>query len=119
MAYDTLEEAIAYVNARPRPLALYYFDDDRARIRHVLQHTVSGGVTVNDTVYHFAQEELPFGGIGASGMGSYHGRDGFNTFSHAKGIFLQSRLTPTSLLTPPYDAWFQRILRFVIRSNGG
>ena len=119
VAYDTLEEAIAYVNARPRPLALYYFDDDRARIRHVLQHTISGGVTVNDTIYHFAQEELPFGGIGASGMGSYHGRDGFNTFSHAKGIFLQSRLTPTSLLTPPYDAWFQRILRFVIRSNGG
>jgi acyl-CoA reductase-like NAD-dependent aldehyde dehydrogenase len=119
VAYDTLEEAIAYVNARPRPLALYYFDDDRARIRHVLQHTISGGVTFNDTIYHFAQEELPFGGIGASGMGSYHGRDGFNTFSHAKGIFLQSRLTPTSLLTPPYDAWFQRILRFVIRSNGG
>ena len=74
--------------------------------------TVSGGATINDTVYHFAQEELPFGGIGASGMGSYHGRDGFNTFSHAKGTFLQSRLTPTSLMTPPYDAWFQRIIRF-------
>jgi coniferyl-aldehyde dehydrogenase len=118
VAYDTLEDAIAYVNARPRPLALYYFDDDRRRIRHVLQNTVSGGVTINDTIYHFAQEELPFGGIGASGMGSYHGRDGFNTFSHAKGVFRQSRWTPTSLLTPPYDAWFQRIVRFVIRSNG-
>ena len=59
IAYDTLDEAIAYVNARPRPLALYYFDTDRSRIRHVLQHTVSGGVTINDTIYHFAQEELP------------------------------------------------------------
>ena len=119
IAYDRLEEAVAYVNARPRPLALYYFDSDRSRIRHVLQTTVSGGATINDTVYHFAQEDLPFGGIGASGMGSYHGRDGFNTFSHAKGTFLQSRLTPTSLTTPPYDAWFQRMIRFLIRIHSG
>jgi coniferyl-aldehyde dehydrogenase len=118
IAYDRLDEAIAYVNARPRPLSLYYFDKDSSRIRHVLRTTVSGGTTINDTVYHFAQEDLPFGGIGASGMGSYHGRDGFNTFSHAKGAFLQSRLTPTSLMTPPYDAWFQRIIRFLIRSHG-
>ena len=119
IAYDRLDEAVAYVNARPRPLALYYFDSDRSRIRHVLQTTVSGGATINDTVYHFAQEDLPFGGIGASGMGSYHGRDGFNTFSHAKGTFLQSRLTPTSLTTPPYDAWFQRMIRFLIRIHSG
>lgn len=119
IAYDRLEEAVAYVNARPRPLALYYFDSDRSRIRHVLQNTVSGGATINDTVYHFAQEDLPFGGIGPSGMGSYHGRDGFNTFSHAKGTLLQSRLTPTSLTTPPYDAWFQRMIRFLIRSHSG
>jgi acyl-CoA reductase-like NAD-dependent aldehyde dehydrogenase len=118
IAYDRLDEAIAYVNARPRPLSLYYFDKDSSRIRHVLRTTVSGGTTINDTVYHFAQEDLPFGGIGASGMGSYHGRDGFNTFSHAKGAFLQSRLTPTSLMTPPYGAWFQRIIRFLIRSHG-
>ena len=106
IAYDRLEEAIAYVNARPRPLALYYFDSDRSRIRHVLQTTVSGGVTINDTVYHFAQEDLPFGGIGASGMGSYHGRDGFNTFSHAKGTFLQSRLTTDQ----PDDAALRRLV---------
>jgi coniferyl-aldehyde dehydrogenase len=119
VAYDRLEQAVAYVNARPRPLALYYFDKDRSRIRHVLQNTVSGGATINDTVYHFAQEELPFGGIGTSGMGSYHGRDGFNTFSHAKGVLRQSRLTPTSLTTPPYDAWFQRMIRFLLRMHGG
>ena len=119
MAYDTLDEAIAYVNARPRPLALYYFDTDRARIRQILERTVSGGVTINDTLYHIAQDELPFGGIGASGMGSYHGRDGFNTFSHAKGTFRQSRLASADLLTPPYDAWFRRIVRFVIRTSSG
>jgi coniferyl-aldehyde dehydrogenase len=119
IAYDRLDEAIAYVNARPRPLALYYFDSDRGRIRHVLQTTVSGGATINETVYQFAQEDLPFGGIGASGMGSYHGRDGFNTFSHAKGTFVQSRLTPTSLTTPPYDARFQRMVRFLIRIHSG
>ena len=73
---------------RPRPLALYYFDDDRARIERVLDRTVSGGVTVNDTIYHFAQEALPFGGIGPSGMGAYHGREGFRTFSHAKARLL-------------------------------
>ena len=119
IAYDTLDEAVAYVNARPRPLALYYFDNDRGRIRHILQSTVAGGVTINDTIYHIAQDELPFGGVGMSGMGSYHGRDGFNTFSHAKGTFRQSRLASADLLTPPYDAWFRRIVRFVIRTSGG
>jgi acyl-CoA reductase-like NAD-dependent aldehyde dehydrogenase len=119
IAYDKLEEAIAYVNARPRPLALYYFDTDRGRIRHILQSTVAGGVTVNDTLYHIAQDELPFGGVGMSGMGSYHGRDGFDTFSHAKGTFRQTRLASADLLTPPYDAWFRRIVRFVIRYRGG
>ena len=104
--YDTLDDAIAYVNARPRPLALYYFDTDRARIAHVLERTVSGGATINDTLLHVAQDDLPFGGIGASGMGGYHGRDGFRTFSHAKGTFRQSRITLTSLLEPPYGAGF-------------
>ncbi len=119
VAYDTLDEAIAYVNARPRPLALYYFDTDRRRIRQVLERTVAGGVTINDTIYHIAQDELPFGGVGMSGMGSYHGRDGFDTFSHAKGTFRQTRLASADLLTPPYDAWFRRMVRFVIRTSGG
>ena len=79
--YRTLDEAIAYVNARPRPLALYVFDHERAVIDRVLAETVSGGVTVNETILHIAQEELPFGGVGPSGMGEYHGRAGFETFS--------------------------------------
>ena len=117
--YDDLDAAVAYVSARPRPLALYYFDSDRARIEQVLQCTVSGGATVNDTIYHFAQEDLPFGGIGPSGMGAYHGREGFCTFSHAKCAFLQSRLTLTSLLVPPYGSRFRRAIAMAMRRNGG
>ena len=89
------------------------------RTEQVLQRTVSGGATVNDTMLHFAQEDLPFGGIGPSGMGAYHGRDGFATFSHAKGTFLQSRLTLTGLLTPPYGRRFRRLIRFAIRRSSG
>jgi coniferyl-aldehyde dehydrogenase len=117
--YDSLDEAIAYVNARPRPLALYYFDTSKTRIEHVLARTVSGGATVNDTIFHVAQEELPFGGIGASGMGAYHGHTGFCTFSHAKGAFLQSRYSFTRLLPPPYGNAFRRAIGFALRRNGG
>jgi coniferyl-aldehyde dehydrogenase len=113
--YRTLDEAIDYVRSRPRPLALYYFDDDRSRVARVLDLTVSGGVTVNDTIYHFAQEALPFGGIGPSGMGAYHGREGFRTFSHAKAVFRQSRFTLTDLLAPPYGAWFNYLTRLALR----
>lgn len=119
VTYETLDEAIAYVNARPRPLALYYFDGDRERVDRVMQRTVSGGVSVNDTLLHFAQEGLPFGGIGPSGMGAYHGRDGFRTFSHGKGVFQQSRWTLTGLVAPPYGVRFRRLLGFAIRRSGG
>ena len=119
VAYDTLDDAVAYVNARPRPLALYYFDTDRWRVDQVLRSTVSGGASVNDTVLHFAQEGLPFGGIGPSGMGAYHGRDGFRTFSHGKGVFRQSRWTFTDLLVPPYKDLFRRVIRFATWRNGG
>lgn len=119
VAYDSIEEAVAYVNARPRPLALYYFDSGRKRVEHVMQNTVSGGASVNDTVFHAAQEGLPFGGIGPSGMGAYHGRDGFRTFSHGKGVFQQSRWTLTGLVAPPYGARFRRLLGFAIRRSGG
>ncbi len=100
--YDTIEQALDYVRDRPRPLALYYFDDDPARIDQVLRTTVSGGVCVNDTIMHFAQDALPFGGVGASGMGRYHGQYGFDTFSHGKGVFHQSRLdlSPTLMQLP-------------------
>jgi coniferyl-aldehyde dehydrogenase len=109
--FDRLDDAIAYVNQRPRPLALYYFDHSRKRRSDVLQRTLSGGVTLNDTIFHVALETLPFGGIGPSGIGSYHGRDGFLTFSHARAVFQRSAWTRTELLHPPYGTLFQRLMK--------
>jgi coniferyl-aldehyde dehydrogenase len=114
--YGALDEAIAYVNARPRPLALYYFDRDSARIGEVVGRTTSGGVTVNDTLMHIAQEELPFGGVGPAGMGAYHGKAGFDNFSHLKGVFQQSRLNAGGLLNPPYGKTIERLLGVLMGS---
>ena len=113
--YGSLDEAIAYVNARPRPLALYYFDTDANRVNAVLERTTSGGVTVNDCLFHVGQATLPFGGVGPSGMGRYHGIDGFRTFSNAKGVLVQRRWSPLAMLRPPYNAWSRRILKFLLR----
>ncbi|SFP16584.1 aldehyde dehydrogenase (NAD+)/coniferyl-aldehyde dehydrogenase [Variovorax sp. PDC80] len=113
--YDTLEEAIGYVNARPRPLALYLFEKQRADIDRVLAQTVAGGVTVNDTLLHIAQDDLPFGGVGASGMGAYHGEFGFQTFSKMKPVFHQSGLNGLGLFKPPYGKTFERMLKLLAR----
>jgi acyl-CoA reductase-like NAD-dependent aldehyde dehydrogenase len=113
--YETLDDAFAYVANHPRPLAMYYFDYDSARTARMLRDTIAGGVTVNDTIFHFAQEELPFGGVGASGMGSYHGEDGFSTFSRRKGVFFQSRINGGSLLAPPFGRTLERLLRLMVR----
>jgi coniferyl-aldehyde dehydrogenase len=102
--YDTVETAIDEVNRRDRPLGLYYFGQDEAEKRQVLDRTISGGVTVNDVVFHVSMEELPFGGVGPSGMGAYHGHDGFKTFSHAKAVYSQPKIDVAKLagLKPPY-----------------
>jgi coniferyl-aldehyde dehydrogenase len=113
--YGSLDEAIAYVNARPRPLALYYFDNDARRVNGVLERTTSGGITVNDCLIHVGQASLPFGGVGPSGMGRYHGGDGFRTFSNAKGVLVQRRWSALAVLRPPYTAWTRRILKFLLR----
>jgi acyl-CoA reductase-like NAD-dependent aldehyde dehydrogenase len=113
--YAMLDDALAYVNARPRPLALYYFDRDQARIARVLTSTVAGGVTINDTILHITQESLPFGGVGSSGMGRYHGRAGFETFSKGKAVFRQSRLNVIGLFKPPYGKRFERLVGFLLR----
>jgi coniferyl-aldehyde dehydrogenase len=112
--YDDFSEAIAYVNARPRPLALYYFDRNGRRICDLLSRTTSGGMTVNDCIFHVGQANLPFGGIGPSGMGQYHGFDGFETFSKKKGVFLQGRVTPLALLRPPFGKSARWLLRFLV-----
>jgi acyl-CoA reductase-like NAD-dependent aldehyde dehydrogenase len=115
VAYDTLDQAIDYVNARPHPLALYLFERDRAAIDAVLARTHAGGVTLNDTLFHIAQHGLPFGGVGASGMGGYHGTAGFDTFSHLKPVFAQARWNGAGLLRPPYGPRFRRLLELLLR----
>jgi acyl-CoA reductase-like NAD-dependent aldehyde dehydrogenase len=116
--YDCLEDAIRYVNARPRPLALYYFGNFDDHIQKVLNETVSGGVTVNETILHISQEHLPFGGVGPSGMGAYHGKAGFETFSKVKPIFHQSSLNGLFLFRPPYGKRFDSLIKLLLRSRG-
>ncbi len=113
--YGSLDEAIDYVNRHPRPLALYYFGADGAKRDDVLRRTVSGGATVNGTLFHFAAENLPFGGVGPSGIGAYHGEFGFQTFSHRKGVFLQSRLSGARLLYPPFGRLTDLMLKVLNR----
>jgi coniferyl-aldehyde dehydrogenase len=113
--YEATDEAIGYVNDHPRPLGLYYFGTDSAEEQHVLARTTSGGVTVNDVFMHVSMEDLPFGGIGPSGMGSYHGVDGFKTFSHAKAVFHQTKNDVTGMLRPPYGAKFLKMVESQIK----
>ncbi len=110
-----VEAAIDYINARPRPLALYHFDNDKRRTERVLEGTVAGGVSINDTLFHFAQDELPFGGVGPSGMGQYHGHAGFLTFSKQKSVFYQSRFSALSLFRPPYGKLADRLVAWLTR----
>jgi coniferyl-aldehyde dehydrogenase len=102
--YDDVAECIHYINSRPRPLGLYYFGNDPREEQRVLSSTISGGVTINDVMTHSSCDDLPFGGIGNSGMGSYHGRDGFLTFSHTRAVFRQTKLDLMKLagMLPPY-----------------
>jgi coniferyl-aldehyde dehydrogenase len=102
--YTEVSEALAYVNAKERPLGLYYFGDDEAETEAVLNSTTSGGVTLNDVIFHVGQEDLPFGGIGPSGMGAYHGRDGFYEFSHKKAVYTQTKNNITAAFRPPWSA---------------
>lgn len=117
VTYGSLEEAVKFINARPRPLALYYFDGDKSRIHEVLERTSSGGVAINDCIFQFVQHRLPFGGVGPSGMGSYHGFAGFETFSNKKGVFLQSGVTGEvfdRVLKPPYTSTTERVIGFLM-----
>ena len=112
--YDAPEEVFARLERRPTPLALYWFGRDRARLEAVLARTRSGGVAVNDTIMQVAVEALPFGGLGASGTGAYHGRAGFEAFSHRRAVFSQSRFSGTRLLRPPYGRIAERVLGSMI-----
>ncbi|MCM2376506.1 coniferyl aldehyde dehydrogenase [Pseudomonas marginalis] len=109
--YRGLDQAFAYINQRPRPLALYYFGYNKAEQNRVLHETHSGGVCLNDTLLHVAQDDMPFGGIGPSGMGHYHGHEGFLTFSKAKGVLVKQRLNAAKLIYPPYGKSIQKLIQ--------
>lgn len=113
--YETIEDAVAFINKRPRPLALYLFGKDKKVEDYVIKNTIAGGVTVNDTLLHYTQESLPFGGVGTSGFGAYHGVAGFETFSHMKPIFKQSRVNGVDLLRAPYTSKSKWLLKNIIR----
>ncbi|MBA3979749.1 MAG: coniferyl-aldehyde dehydrogenase [Alcanivorax sp.] len=108
--YDNLDQAIDYINDRPRPLALYYFDWNSERAQYVLNNTHSGGVCLNDTMSHVGIDDLPFGGVGDSGMGHYHGPEGFYTFSKAKGVFRKGRMNATRNILPPFGRGMHRFI---------
>ena len=113
IGYKTLDEPIAAINAGARPLALYPFSHDKAKIEHLITHVMSGGVTVNDGILHTAQHDLPFGGVGESGMGHYHGYEGFVTFSKMRPVFYQAPFSAVKLLYPPYSTFASKYLNFL------
>lgn len=116
IGYKSVDEAIGYVNQRDRPLALYILSFDSSTQTHILQHTHSGGVCINDTVFHVAADDAPFGGIGPSGMGHYHGKEGFLTFSHAKTVLNSGKINTGILVHPPYGTFIQKaLMKFFLR----
>jgi coniferyl-aldehyde dehydrogenase len=115
LSYRDIDEAIAHVRGGPRPLALYYYGRDDADRRKVLSRTTSGNVTINGTLMHYAQDDLPFGGVGPSGMGAYHGIEGFRALSHAKGIYEQGRWNGGNLLRAPFGRLTETILSLLLR----
>jgi coniferyl-aldehyde dehydrogenase len=114
--YRNIDETIEYVNTHDRPLALYYFGKDAVERERVLSHTTSGGVTVNNVAMHVLQEDLPFGGVGPSGMGAYHGHEGFLTFSHARSIFTDPRIDLLGkVLRPPFGERYRKLVGRMIK----
>ncbi len=115
IAYTSIEEPIEAINAGPRPLALYPFSNDKPLVHHLLRHVMSGGASVNDGLFHVGQHDLPFGGVGDSGMGHYHGHDGFVTFSKMRPVFYQAPFSAIKFLWPPYGKFATRYLDFLTR----
>lgn len=115
IGYDSLEDALQWINSHPHPLALYVFAEDRREQNTVMDRTQSGGVTINATLLHFAQEGLPFGGVGASGWGAYHGKAGFDRFTHQRAVFRTGFINPANWLAPPYGKRARRLIRFLMR----
>lgn len=117
LAYTELDEALRFIQERDKPLALYLFARDKAAIQRVLQGTTAGGTVINHTLIHLGNPHLPFGGVGASGQGNYHGRWGFDTFSHARAVIHQQAPSATALFTPPYGTRWTRLGRRFLRQS--
>ena len=113
--YTGLDEVVAAINAGDRPLAVYPFSHNPDTVQHILDHVMSGGVSVNDALFHVGQHDLPFGGVGASGMGHYHGKEGFDTFSKLRPVFYQARFSSLKFIMPPYGKLADRVLAFMTR----
>jgi coniferyl-aldehyde dehydrogenase len=110
VAYETLDDALLFINDRPRPLALYYFGYNQEEQQKVVANTHSGGMCINDALMHVAQDDLPFGGIGDSGMGHYHGKEGFLTFSHQRGIFTKQKLNSGKVVYAPHGGVAHKLI---------
>lgn len=108
--YDSIDDAMDYIRQRPRPLALYLFSYDKPLQQRVIRQTHAGGMCINDSVFHVAADDAPFGGIGPSGMGHYHGFEGFKTFSKAKTVLTQGKFCSSTLMHPPYNKWIQKLI---------
>ena len=115
VAYRTLDEVINRINAGPRPLAVYPFSNHKPTVDRLIDRVMSGGVTVNDALLHVGQDDLPFGGVGDSGMGHYHGKEGFITFSKLRPVFYQSRWSSLTMMMPPYGKVADKLLKFLTR----
>ena len=109
--YRKIDDAIQYINNRSKPLSLYYFGQDKTEETHVLENTISGGVSINDVIFHYVQDDLPFGGVGASGMGRYHGIEGFKTFSNPRAVYRQTPIDfILKIMRPPFGHLFKRVI---------
>lgn len=113
--YDNFDQAVSYIDKHPNPLALYYFGNDKSEIDKVNSRHLSGALTINDTIMHIAIDDLPFGGVGESGLGCYHGKEGFERFSLMKPIFIQRKLSPVTWLYPPYGKLMKYFLTWIGR----
>lgn len=112
---ENMNEPIHYINAHPRPLALYYFGPSGSSRENLLTQTTSGNVTINNTLMHYALDSLPFGGVGPSGSGAYHGIEGFRSLSHAKGVLVQRRCNFSNVLRPPFGRLSHLIVKMMLR----
>ncbi len=101
--FNDLNEIISIINKREKPLALYYFSESNKKIEYVIERTSAGGVTINDTIIHVANGNLPFGGVGPSGLGKYHGKDSFNTFTHTKSVMKRGTFIEFKIRFAPYN----------------